>query len=133
MIRSFIKSSVLVGSLALSCFGFSLSANAESEIIFNGTFEGRSDHIVTGGVTVLETDSGTIVVLESDFSLDNAPDPKLAFGNNGYDSSTLFSPLESNTGAQVYVISDDIDPEDYNEIWVWCEKFNVPLGVAKMN
>ena len=133
MIRSLIKSTVLVGTLALSCFGLSLPANAESEIVFHGTFEGRTDHIVTGGVTVLETDAGTILVLESDFSLDNAPDPKLGFGNNGYDPSTQFSRLESKTGAQIYVLPDDIDPEDYNEIWVWCEKFNVPLGVATMN
>ncbi|NEP09788.1 MAG: DM13 domain-containing protein [Symploca sp. SIO2C1] len=133
MIRSLIKSTVLIGSLTLSGFGFSPAANAESEIIFNGTFEGRTDHIVTGGVTVLKTDSGTVVVLESDFSLDNAPDPKLGFGKDGYDPSTKFSHLESHTGAQIYVISEDINPDEYNEIWVWCEKFNVPLGVAKVN
>jgi hypothetical protein len=133
MIRSLIKSTVLIGSLTLSCFSLSLSANAESKILFNGTFEGRTDHAVTGGVTVLKTDSGTIVVLESDFSLDGAPDPKLGFGKDGYDPSTQFSPLQSNTGAQVYVISEDINPNQYNEIWVWCEKFNVPLGVATMD
>ncbi|NET58309.1 MAG: DM13 domain-containing protein [Symploca sp. SIO2E6] len=133
MMRSLIKSTIIIGSLALSCFGLPLAANAESEIIYNGTFEGRSDHEVTGGVTVLKTDSGTIVVLESDFYLDGAPDPKLGFGKDGYDPSTKFSHLESNTGTQVYVISEDINPDQYNEIWVWCEKFNVPLGVAAVD
>ena len=130
MIRSLIKSAVVVGSLTLCCLGLPLAANAESEIVFNGTFEGRTDHTTTGGVTVLKTDADTIVVLESDFFLDGAPDPKLGFGKDGYDPSTKFSHLQSNTGAQMYVIPEDIDPSQYNEIWVWCEKFNVPLGVA---
>ncbi len=25
-----------------------------------------------------------------------------------------------------------IDPTSYNEFWVWCEKFSVPLGVARL-
>ena len=25
-----------------------------------------------------------------------------------------------------------INPDDYNEVWIWCERFNVPLGVAKL-
>ncbi|NEP61710.1 MAG: DM13 domain-containing protein [Symploca sp. SIO2G7] len=133
MIRSLIKSTVLISTLTLSSFGLPIVANAESEIVYNGTFEGRTDHTVTGGVTVLETDSGTVLVLESDFFLDQAPDPKLGFGKDGYDPSTLFSPLKSNTGAQMYVVPDNIDPNKYNEVWVWCEKFNVPLGVAKVD
>ncbi|WP_432612907.1 DM13 domain-containing protein, partial [Litoreibacter halocynthiae] len=35
-------------------------------------------------------------------------------------------------GASTYKIPAGIDPDDYNEVWIWCEKFNVPLGVAKL-
>ena len=109
-----------------------LTTQAESQIIATGKFEGRSDHVVSGGVTILKTDKGYVVVLEPDFSLDGAPDPKLGFGKNGYKASTKFSKLRSNKGVQAYDISEAIDPKDYDEVWVWCEEFDVPLGVAQL-
>lgn len=134
MVRSFIYRGATAGSLAAACLSVSLPAAAAPEIVSSGTFEGRSDHVMSGGVLVMNTDAGVVVVLESDFFLDGAPDPKLGFGDDGYDPSTQFSPLESTTGAQVYLISsEEIDPDDYNEVWVWCEQFNVPLGVAKLD
>jgi hypothetical protein len=60
-----------------------LTAGATSQVILSGKFEGRSDHVVSGGISIMNTNSGFLVVLEKDFSLDNAPDPKLGFGKNG--------------------------------------------------
>lgn len=105
---------------------------AEDQIIASGVFEGRSGHVTSGTVTVKQTSTGAIVVLESDFSFDGAPDPKLGFGNNGYDSSTTFSALRSNTGTQTYELPATTDLSDYNEIYVWCEQYDVPLGVAPL-
>ena len=124
----------LAGSLALSAIGIAaLPANAETEIVAVGTFEGRGGHTMSGGVTILSTDSGYVVVLDPDFFLDGAPDPKLGFGNDGYDASTRFSALEENTGLQAYALPEEIDPSSYNEFWVWCERFNAPLGVARID
>ena len=106
---------------------------AETTVIKSGTFEGRSDHVVKGKVSILQTSSGNIVLFEPDFNLDNAPDPKIGFGKNGYDASTLFSKLNSISGTQAYNIPSSIDPSKYSEIWLWCEEFNVPLGVANLN
>ena len=106
---------------------------AETTVIKTGTFEGRSDHVVKGKVSILKTSSGNIVLFEPDFNLDNAPDPKIGFGNNGYDASTLFSKLNSISGIQAYSIPSSIDPNKYSEIWLWCEEFSVPLGVANLN
>ena len=110
----------------------SITVQAASRIVATGEFEGRSDHVVSGGVTVLKTDAGYVVVLEPDFSLDGAPDPKLGFGKNGYNAGAKFSELRSEKGVQAYSISASIDPEEYDEVWVWCEKFDVPLGVADL-
>ncbi len=107
-------------------------ADAETRILGSGRLEGRSSHTAQGGVTVLKTAGGALVVLEADFVFDGAPDPKLAFGKDGYARETLFTKLESNTGAQVYRVPDGIDPTRYDELWIWCEKFGVPLGVASL-
>ena len=94
-----------------------------------GTFTGKSNHVTTGTVEVLKTE----VVLLDDFSFDGAPDPKVALGKDGYDKDTLMGLLKSNSGKSSYAIPAGVNPDDYNEVWIWCEKFNVPLGVAKLN
>lgn len=107
-----------------------LPLSSASEVIKSGQFEGRSDHETSGGVSIIVTDGQTLLVLEEEFSLDGAPDPKIGFGKNGFDSATLFSKLEDKAGAQVYVIPASIDVSEFNEVYIWCEKFDIPLGVA---
>lgn len=104
----------------------------EDQIAASGKFQGRSNHKASGTVSIVKADSGYIARLESDFNFDGAPDPKLGFGNDGYDKSTKFAALKSNKGAQTYALPASIDPAKYNEFWIWCERFNVPLGVARL-
>ena len=133
MKKTLLTKTILIGSLIVSHIVCPAIANAESQIISSGKFEGRSNHITTGGITILKTDDETLVLLESSFSFDGAPDPKLGFGNDGnYDPASKFSALRKDKGAQVYTLPNSINPGKYNEIWVWCEKFNVPLGVAPL-
>ena len=119
--------------LILLLTSMALIATADSSITASGTFIGQSDHVTTGGVSILKTQAGYIVVLESDFSLDGAPDPKIGFGSDGkFASKTLFTPLNNKEGLQVYEVPKTVKVTDFNEIYIWCEKFNVPLGVAKL-
>lgn len=108
------------------------AAASESKVLATGAFEGRSDHIVSGSVALLSIGDAVLVVLGANFSLDGAPDPKVALGKNGYDPSTLLTALESKDGAQVYQLPKTVRVEEYNEVWIWCEKFDVPLGVASL-
>jgi hypothetical protein len=94
-----------------------------------GTFVGESNHVTTGTAEIADN----MVNLLSDFTFDGAPDPQVALGNNGYDASTLMGLLQSNSGEQSYEIPAGINPDDYNEVWIWCVRFNVPLGVARLN
>ncbi|MEM6570975.1 MAG: DM13 domain-containing protein [Planctomycetota bacterium] len=101
--------------------------------LFQGTFDGRNDHVVTGGVDVVEVDGGLVLRLADDFSLDGAPDPKIGFGKGGtYDTSTTFTPLRSNTGSQSYALPAGLDVSAYDEAYIWCEQFSVALGVAAL-
>lgn len=118
--------------------GFAGVAQADghttSDVLQSGTFEGRSDHVTTGGVTILKTASGFIAVLESDFDLDGAPDPTLGFGAGGtFDEATQFTELREDKGLQVYAIPANVNPADFDEFYVWCREFSVPLGVAKFS
>jgi hypothetical protein len=109
-----------------------VAASAGDEVLASGAFRGKSGHAASGGVSVVKTETGVRVVLGRDFKFDGAPDPKLGFGKNGYVKATQFSVLKSNTGEQIYDIPAGLDPADYNEVWVWCEQYSVPLGVANL-
>jgi len=98
-----------------------------------GTFSGRSDHITTGLVTVEKTANGFQLRFADDFSLDGAPDPVVALGNGEtYLVSNKLGPLKNKTGAQVYKLPADFTPGQFTQVYVWCEKFSVPLGVADL-
>ncbi len=109
-----------------------VAASAQDQVLASGAFSGKSGHTASGGVSVVKTGTGITVVLGRDFKFDGAPDPKLGFGKDGYVKATQFSVLKSNNGKQTYEIPADLDPADYNEVWVWCEKYAVPLGVANL-
>ncbi|MEM7146358.1 MAG: DM13 domain-containing protein [Verrucomicrobiota bacterium] len=115
----------------IAAFG-ATSAFADDHVVGTGTFTGKSDHETSGTVTVEKTDAGYVLKLGGDFKFDGAPDPKLAFGKGGYKKDTLFTKLTKNEGAQTYTLPKNIDPTKYDEVWLWCEKFNVPLGLAPL-
>ncbi len=121
-------------SFALAAFTASLSTGAFAhDEVRSGEFSGRSEHVNTGGVTLSKHESGYTVELGKNFFLDGAPDPKVGFGINGeYIDGTLIGVLESNTGAQTYRVPAHLNAEVFTEVFIWCEKFGVPLGVATL-
>ena len=114
--------------LAMTAFPGSASA----ETLKSGRFTGVSGHDVSGAVTIETGKGGAVLSFGPDFSFDGAPDPKVALGHDGYDPKTLMGPLKAASGTQSYAMPADFDPAGYNEVWIWCEDFAVPLGMAKI-
>ena len=125
--RQFIASSAAVAALAIA--GPAL-AGSEGQ---TGKFTGQSNHVTSGHAKLVKKNGKAFVELQSDFQFDGAPDPKVALGKNGFDSSTLMGKLQSNSGAQSYEVPAGVDASAMNEVWIWCDQYNVPLGVAKLN
>ena len=118
----------------LAAFAFSSGQAIAEEVVRSGEFVGKSDHITTGGVTVEKISSGIIVRLAADFSLDGAPEPSVGFGKDGeYDPDSDLGDLVLIEGRQTYLLPKEVDYTQYNEIYIWCDKFSVPLGVATIN
>lgn len=125
--KHLISAALVIGLSALATFG----AMADT----SSTFTGASDHITTGGVTIVKNADGTATVtLDENFSLDGAPDPRVAFGKDGaYVPSGDLGPLQKLNGTQTYIVPAHINVDDFNEVYIWCLKFSVPLGVAALN
>ena len=100
----------------------------------SGTFTGASGHVTEGMVTITKNADGTATLtLSSAFFFDGAPDPRVGFGIDGaYVDAADLGELKSNTGEQTYIIPASVDPDDFNEVYIWCRKFSVPLGVARL-
>lgn len=115
--------------ISLGAAGVALAGDVRA-----GVFTGASNHVTKGGVEVVKTGGGYEIHLKSDFWFDGAPDPRVGFGKDGkFIDATDFEVLRSDTGAQVYKVPAGINPEEFDDVFVWCRKFAVPLGVAKLN
>lgn len=130
MKRQMITSTFAAALIALGAAGVSF---ADSKVR-TGTFSGLSNHITTGSVELVKTDEGYEIHLKDNFSFDGAPDPRIGFGKDGkFVDPTDFEMLRSNSGAQVYKVPASIDAATFDDIFVWCRKFSVPLGVASLS
>ena len=119
---------ILAGAALMMSASMAFAGGAGS-----GSFTGLSNHVTKGDVSVVKTDAGWEVHLKDSFWFDGAPDPRVGFGKNGkFVDPTDFEPLRNNAGAQVYKVPADINPEDFDEVYIWCRKFSVPLGVASI-
>lgn len=99
----------------------------------SGQFSGRSGHTTTGGVTVVKQGNKVVVTLAASFHLDGAPDPYVGFGKNGrFIKSTQIGKLKKLNGQQSYAVPEGVDIDAVNEVYIWCRKFSVPLGAAKL-
>lgn len=118
----------VVAIIMVLCFRFIGSAHAEP-----GVLQGAGGHKASGHVEIVREGAATKLVLKDDFALQDAPAPRLAWGKDGYKRGTNFATLAKFKGAQEYVVPAGTDVSQYNELWIWCEKFDVPLAVAKLN
>lgn len=135
MFRTLAFSSTVALGLSFGTLGLSTDAAfADDTVTQSGSFEGRSNHVTNGTISIVKTDSGYQAVLEDDFDFDGAPDPKLAFANGGkVDESTIFVLIRKNKGRQVYDIPASINPADFDGFFLWCQQYSVPLGYAALN
>ena len=119
--------------VTLPLIGSPVIGSAE-EIMSSGSFTGASGHATKGDVRVVKTAEGLEIVLDRNFDFDGAPDPKVGFGNNGkYDTRSQLAHLKKNTGEQRYTVPESLDITEYNEIYIWCEAYSVPLGIAEIH
>jgi hypothetical protein len=105
---------------------------AVPQVLRKGRINGVGSYRAQGDVQIVRVGNVTKIQLGQNFSFSGAPDPKLGFGNNGFQRGTLFAKLARNSGTQEYVVPANVDLGKHNEVWIWCERFNVALAVAKL-
>jgi len=122
-------------AITAATLSFSPVLADDNSAITSGSFTGANDHITTGGVQIVKTaDGGAVVILDSNFSLDGAPDPRVGLGKDGeYVAAADLGELQNLTGVQVFVVPPSVNVDDFNEVYIWCLQFNVSLGSADIS
>ena len=122
----------LIATVLTAMGGLNVSSANAADILSRGTFVGASRHKAGGSFEIVK-DSGVVrIVLKDDFTLQDAPTPRLAWGKDGYKRGTIFGKLDRFKGMQEYVVPVGTDLTQFNEFWIWCEKYDVGLAVAKL-
>ncbi|MDP3999197.1 MAG: DM13 domain-containing protein [bacterium] len=104
---------------------------SQLKIVSSGTFTGLANHSAEGTATLVKIGDKYYVRLEDDFRVTNGPDLFVHFGKNGkYSADARLGALKGNVGGQNYEVPAEINPLDYNEVWIWCRSFFVPFGKA---
>jgi hypothetical protein len=99
----------------------------------SGTFKGASGHKTSGSVTVTEQGGRLVIKLGSNFNLDGAPDPYVSLGNGSRPvKGGTAGILAKNKGAGTYSVPATAVTKAAREVVIWCRKYAVPLGVARL-
>ena len=98
-----------------------------------GSFIGQGAHNAEGEVKLIKDGEKTFLRFEDGFQVTNGPDLFVHFGKDGkYVNEARIGELKGNIGGQNYEIPEDIDPDSYNEIWIWCRAFSVAFARAEL-
>jgi Electron transfer DM13 len=110
--------------------------------LYTGTFEGKA-HPTSGRATIYATADGNQYLRLTDFITSNGPavhvllarsdDGKLNQGIMRGDLDSIeLGPLKGNQGDQNYNLSAHIDLHEYNAAVIYCERYHVVFGVARL-
>ncbi|GGQ73540.1 DM13 domain-containing protein [Couchioplanes azureus] len=110
-------------------------------IVRQGAFV-THEHETTGAARLVRTPDGGHQLELADLDTSDGPDLRVWLTDQtvgtGVAAWRVFDDgrhvelgrLKGNRGDQVYRVPDDIDPEDYRSITIWCARFSVSFGAA---
>jgi hypothetical protein len=118
------------------------AASGDSQPLYTGLLTGKA-HPTSGRASIYQAGDGKRDLRLTDFTTSNGPDvhvllahsidPNLAktFLKGDLDSVEL-GPLKANQGDQNYDLPDSVDVGKYDAVVIYCERFHVVFGVAKL-
>lgn len=119
--------------LNLAPAAIALALMVSPAVAGSGSFSGASGHATKGSVSVSQSGGKIVIKLGGNFSFDGAPDPYVALGNGSKPAKGgLVAVLRKNNGAQSYSIAATPALKNATRVIIWCKKYAVPLGVAKV-
>ena len=111
--------------------------NAFADLVSEGGWVNKQ-YSINGGWEIVKVDGQTIIRFKDDFNTKSGPDLKIFLSKKTIDEvtgrtvvgsdSVKISVLNSNSGAQEYVLPADIAIEDYKSLLIHCQAYSVLWG-----
>ena len=99
----------------------------------SGTFAGIGSHHAAGKVSVGKGENGQGVLTMTGITVDKVPDGRIYLAKNfDYASGVELGTLTTFTGAVTFPIPASVDLGKYDSVVIWCKKFDVGIGQAKL-
>ena len=118
------------------------ASRSEPRPLFTGRLEGRA-HPTSGRATIYEDSDGVRYLRLTNFTTSNGPDVHVVLARGDDSNLTTEIPkgeldhvelgrLRGNQGDQNYNLPASVDLEKYNAAIIFCERFHVIFGLARM-
>lgn len=101
-------------------------------ITHRAVFIGTNNHDTTGTVSLYQSPSYPVIVLEPNFSVSDPAGALVALGIDGYRADTVLGGLLRPSGRQIYALPRDPDLTHFNEVWLWSPYADKPVGLARL-
>lgn len=101
-------------------------------VIKNGTLSG--DYDLSGSFTIREKDGKQRVVFEDDFFMTSIPAPYIYLSNSTavVDDAVNLGRINQLTGTSSYEIPEDVNVNEFQFVFLWCEAFSIPIGSGEI-
>jgi Electron transfer DM13 len=96
---------------------------------------GAEGHKASGAVHLITTDGKRQLHFSRDFSLEKGPDVYVTLTNGPKPvegSSVVVARLTKFSGEQSFELPSNIDLSRYSHLVLWCKKYSVAMGIAKL-
>ncbi len=124
------STTILASADQISSLPYQISVNGASR---SGTFGGLNGYSVSGTVVLSNTDDGGVIAFNDDFRSQSGPGLVIILSpTNSISGGINLGSLKSNQGAQEYPLPEGTDPSTFTHVFVHCEPFGLPFGVAQL-
>ncbi|WP_101296229.1 DM13 domain-containing protein [Halegenticoccus soli] len=117
----------------------------DAEALKTGTFVGKAGHDVSGTVTLYRDGDGYFLLFE-EYEQTQGPDvfvyltpssdpdtgEEVAAGTRVLVDGGADGGESTKVGTFVQRLPDDVDPNEYDGVSIWCDRFGVPFGAAAL-
>jgi Electron transfer DM13 len=117
-------------------------SNTDPQPLYTGLLAGRA-HSTSGRASIYQAPDGKRDLRLTDFTTSNGPDVHVVLAQSSDENlkqtfvkgrldTVELGPLRANQGDQNYDLPDSADLSRYDDVVIYCERFNVVFGSAKL-
>lgn len=107
----------------------------EIEVIGFGSFQSNSSYTVTGNFQIITENGVTSIILDDSYAAGGVPDLVIYLSNQTTtnNGASFISEDITSSGGQSFIIPDSINPDDYQNVLLFCRNFGVRVGFGVIN